>query len=168
MECMDRKFSKCEEQNLKGVLDWRLCTDCLWFALGRLKASYIWKCNAARGGMEANPNFITDCWPDKKNVTACLELTGSAQPHVILSWQLLHPIAGLVHCDATHITADQLILVIVHVTVTNCAPVTCPPHLQPDNTVIYTVGLTLSARSSQCMVKTWYAAVDCSIASYTQ
>ncbi len=64
--------------------------------------------------------FLSGCY---------LELTGSAEPHVILARQLLHPIARLVHCDATHITAHQLILVIVHIAVTHCASVTCPPHL---------------------------------------
>lgn len=59
-----------------------------------------------------------------------LELTSSAEPHVILARQLLHAIAGLVDCDATHVTAHKLVLVIVHITVAHCTPVTSPPHLQ--------------------------------------
>jgi hypothetical protein len=61
-----------------------------------------------------------------------LELASSAEPHVILARQLLHPVARLVHRDATHITAHQLILVIVHIAVAHCASVTSPPHLYTD------------------------------------
>ena len=35
------------------------------------------------------------------------------------------------HSDAAHVTADQLIHVVVHIAVTHRAPVTRPPHLQP-------------------------------------
>ena len=66
---------------------------------------------------------------DETSSGCYLELTSSAEPHVILAWQLLHPIARLVHGDATHIAAHQLVLVIVHIAVTHCASVTCPPHL---------------------------------------
>ena len=60
-----------------------------------------------------------------------LEHTSSAEPHVIFARQLLHTIAGLVHRDAAHIAAHQLILVIVHIAVTHCAAVASPAHLQP-------------------------------------
>ena len=58
-----------------------------------------------------------------------LEFTGSAKPHVILARQLLYSIAGLMDCDAAHVTADQLVLVIVHIAVTHRAAITSPPHL---------------------------------------
>ena len=61
---------------------------------------------------------------------AHLQLACPAQPHVINSGQLGNAIAGLVHGDATHVAADQLVRVKVHITVTHAAPVPRPSHLQ--------------------------------------
>lgn len=61
--------------------------------------------------------------------TVYLQLAGSAEPHVINAWQLCHAVAGLVHGDATHVAADQLVKVKVHITVAHAAPVPGPLHL---------------------------------------
>lgn len=87
--------------------------------------------NQADVGMHGRHAKVQVALPNRRwNKAGYLELTGSAEPHVILPRQLLHAIAGLVDCDATHVTADQLVLVIVHITVTNRTPVSRPPYLQ--------------------------------------
>jgi hypothetical protein len=58
-----------------------------------------------------------------------LELTRSAEPHLILARQLGHPVARLMHGDAAHVTAQELIKVVVHVSVTHTAVVASPLHL---------------------------------------
>jgi hypothetical protein len=52
-----------------------------------------------------------------------------AQPHVVLIRQLRHAVAALVHRHPTALTGDQLVTVIVHVTVTHTAAVTSPADL---------------------------------------
>ena len=59
-----------------------------------------------------------------------LELACSAQPHVVHAGQLGHAVAGLVHRDAAHVAADELVRVEVHVAVADAAPVPSPPHLR--------------------------------------
>lgn len=59
-----------------------------------------------------------------------LELACSAQPHVVDAGQLGHTIAGLVHSDAAHVAAHELVRVEVHVAVADAAPVPSPPHLR--------------------------------------
>ena len=92
---------------------------------------YTTACKQTDVGMHDRHAKVQAALPNRRwNKAGYLELTGSAEPHVILPRQLLHAVAGLVDCDAAHVTAHQLVLVIVHIAVTNCTPVSRPPYLQ--------------------------------------
>ena len=67
-----------------------------------------------------------------------LELACSAQPHVIDAGQLGHAVARLVHGDAAHVAAHELVRVEVHVAVADAAPVPSPSHLRSHDCVVYT------------------------------
>ena len=66
-----------------------------------------------------------------------LELACAAEPHVVNPRQFRDAVAGLMHGDAAHVAADELIRVKVHVAVAHAAAVSSPAHLHRGSTVMH-------------------------------